>query len=32
MDTRDADYLPEHKTILKKYSDFPKKFKKMFKG
>lgn len=32
MDTRDADYLPEHKTILKKYAEFPKKFRKMFKG
>lgn len=25
------DYSPEHKTILKKYSDFPKQYKKLFK-
>lgn len=25
------DYYPEHKTILKKYSDFPKQYKKLFK-
>lgn len=25
------DYSPEHKTILKKYSDFPKQFKKLWK-
>lgn len=32
MNGADYDYLKEHKTILKKYADFPKKFKKMFKG
>ena len=26
------DYIPEHKTILKKYSDFPKLFQKLYKG
>jgi hypothetical protein len=26
------DYSPEHQTILKKYSDFPKMFGKLFKG
>lgn len=25
------DYIPEHKTILKKYADFPKLFQKLFK-
>ena len=25
-----ADYAPEHKTILKKYADFPKQFQKLF--
>ena len=25
------DYLPEHQTILKKYTDFPKLFEKLFK-
>ena len=25
------DYIPEHQTILKKYSDFPKLFEKLFK-
>ena len=26
------DYSPEHQTILKKYSDFPKLFQKLYKG
>ena len=26
-----GDYYPQHKTILKKYSDFPKQYKKLYK-
>ena len=26
------DYSPEHKTILKKYSDFPKQYRKLYKN
>lgn len=26
------NYIPEHRTILKKYSDFPKLFQKLYKG
>jgi len=29
---KDRTYKPEHQTILKKYSDFPKMFDKLFKG
>ena len=29
---QNPDYLPEHKTILKKYSDFPKQYKKLYKN
>ena len=27
-----GDYYPQHQTILKKYSDFPKMFQKLFRG
>lgn len=32
IDSSTSDYRPEHKTILKKYADFPKQFKKLHKN